>query len=127
MPRSEIPPFMWQVWFKGNKKPIMMSGFDESHIRVMCLPNPAKVIKVKRMPEEKEIHIPPERLGPKGAVVNQPPDYDKGFKLLQEWVDSIGGPPEKLRKKLRELFIDYHKPKQKTTRYSGQKKDRHKI
>ncbi len=125
MPRSEIPPFMWQVWFKGNKKPIEMSGFDESHIRVMCLPNPAKVIKVKRMPKEKEVHIPAERLGPKGAIVNQPADYDKGFKLLQEWVDSIGGPPEKLRKKLRELFIDYHKPKQKTTRYSARKKGRY--
>ena len=65
------------------------------------------------MPEEKEDNTPMERLGPKGAVVNQPPDYDQGFKLLKEWVDSTGGPPEELRKKLRELFIDYHKPARK--------------
>jgi hypothetical protein len=123
MPNREIPPFMWQVWFKGNKKPIEMSGFDESHIRLMC--GPGKVVKVKRMPEEKEDNTPMERLGPKGAVVNQPPDYDRGFKLLQEYVDSIGGPPEKLRKELRELFIDYHKPEQKTTISSAKKKGRY--
>ena len=116
---------MWQVWFKGNKEPMEMSGFDEEHIRLMC--GPGKVVKVKRMPEEKEVYTPMERLGPIGAKVHQPADYDEGFKLLKEYVDSIGGPPEKLRKKLRELFIDYEKPKQKTTRYSGQKKGRHKI
>ena len=125
MPRREIPPFMWKVWFKGNKKPMEMSGFDKEHIELMC--EPAKVIKVKRLPEPKEVDTPMERLGPKGAKVHQPPDYDRGFKLLQEWVDSIGGPPEKLRKKLRELFIDYHKPERKTTRYSVKKKDQHKI
>ena len=123
MPNREIPPFMWQVWFKGNKKPIEMSGFDEDHIRLMC--GPGKVVKVKKMPEEKEDDAPMERLGPKGAVVNQPPDYDRGFKLLQEWVDSIGGPPEKLRKELRELFIDYHKPERKTTRSSAKKNGRY--
>ena len=45
MPKREIPPFMWQVWFKGNKKPMEMSGFDEEHIRLMC--GPGKVVKVK--------------------------------------------------------------------------------
>ena len=127
MPKREIPPFMWQVWFKGNRKPIEMSGFDEEHIKLMC--GPAKVVKVKRMPEEKEDNTPMERLGPIGAKVHQPADYDEGFKLLKEYVDSIGGPPEKLRKKLRELFIDYQKPEKKPqdvvvkrkadTRYSG--------
>jgi|TARA_R110001592_G_scaffold25516_1_gene96808 hypothetical protein len=125
MPSSEIPPFMWQVWFKGNKKPMEMSGFDEEHIRLMC--KPAKVMKVKRMPEEKEDFTPMERLGPKDAKVNQPADYDRGFKLLKDWVDSIGGPPEELRKRLRELFIDYHKPTRKTTRYSHKKRGQHKI
>ena len=123
MPRSEIPPFMWQVWMKGKKVPIEMSGFDEEHIRLMC--EPAKVIKVKGMTDEKEDNTPMERLGPKGAVVNQPPDYDQGFKLLKEWVDSTGGPPEELRKKLRELFIDYHKPARKTTRSSQKKRGRY--
>ena len=66
-----------------------------------------------------------ERLGPKGAVVHRPADFDQGFKILKEWVDSIGGPPEKLRKKLRELFIDYEKPARKPTRYSARKKGRY--
>ena len=123
MAKSDIPPFMWQVWFKGNKKPVEMSGFDEDHIRLMC--GPSKVVKIKRMPEEKEVITASEHLGPKGAVVHQPADFDKGFKLLKEWVDSIGGPPEKLRKKLRELFIDYEKPARKITRYSARKKGRY--
>jgi hypothetical protein len=50
-----------------------------------------------------------EPLGPGGSEVNRPADYDTGFKLLQEWVDSQGGPPEDVRKKLRELYIDYRK------------------
>jgi hypothetical protein len=28
MPKGEHPPFTWQVWLKGTKKPIMMSAFD---------------------------------------------------------------------------------------------------
>ena len=116
---------MWQVWFRRNKKPAEMSGFDEEHIKRMC--EPKLPIKIKRLVAKKETIGRSEHLGPKGAVVNQPADYDKGFKLLKEWVDSIGGPPENLRKKLRELFIDYHKPERKTTRYSARKRGRHKI
>ena len=123
MAKSDIPPFMWQVWFKGNKKPIEMSGFDEDHIRLMC--GPGKIVKIKRMAQEKEVMTASEHLGPKDAVVHRPADFDKGFKLLKEWVDSIGGPPEKLRKKLRELFIDYEKPARKTTKYSARKKGRY--
>jgi hypothetical protein len=40
-------------------------------------------------------------------VVNRPADYDAGFKILREWIDENGGPPEEIRVKLRELFIDY--------------------
>ena len=123
MPKREIPPFMWQVWFKGNKKPIEMSGFDEGHIRLMC--GPGKVVKVKRMPEEKEEFSESLPLGPKGSVVHQPADYDRGFKILREWIDQNGGPPEDIRVKLRELWIDYDKAPRKTTRYSVRKKRRY--
>ena len=122
MPK-DIPPFMWKVWFKGNKKPIDMCGFDEEHIRLMC--GPAKVIKVKRLPEPKEVFKPMQRLGPKGAKVHQPADYDKGFKILRQWIDENGGPPEEIRKKLRELWIDYEKPVRKTTRSSAKKNTRY--
>jgi hypothetical protein len=44
---------------------------------------------------------------------------------LREWIDENGGPPEEIRIKLRELFIDYDKAKQKTTRYSARKKKRY--
>ena len=125
MPKSEIPPFMWQVWFKGNKKPMEMSGFDEEHIRLMC--GPGKVVKVKRMPEEKEEFSESLPLGPKGSVVHQPADYDRGFKVLRAWIDEQGGPPEEIRKKLRELWIDYDREPKKTTRYSVKKRRRHKI
>ena len=125
MPKREIPPFMWQVWFKGNKKPMEMSGFDEEHIRLMC--GPGKVVKVKRMPEEKEEFSESLPLGPKGSVVHQPADYDRGFKVLRAWIDEQGGPPEEIRKKLRELWIDYDREPKKTTRYSVKKRRRHKI
>ena len=125
MPKRELPPFMWQVWFRRNKKPTEMSGFDEEHIKRMC--EPKVPIKIKRITIKEKPLGRSEHLGPKGAVVNQPADYDKGFKILKEWVDSIGGPPENLRQKLRELFIDYHRPARKTTRYSARKKGRHKI
>ena len=120
---ADIPPFMWRVWFKENRKPIEMSGFDEEHIRLMC--GPAKVIKVTRLPEPKEVSKPMERLGPKGSKVNQPADYDRGFKILRQWVDENGGPPEEIRKKLRELWIDYDRAPRKTTRYSARKKGRY--
>jgi len=123
MARSDIPPYLWKVWLKGKRKPIEMTGFDEEHIRLMS--RSAKVVKIKRMPEPKENDDVAEHLGPKGAVVHQPADHDKGFKILKEWVDSIGGPPEKIRKKLRELFIDYDKPQRKTTIYSARKRRRY--
>ena len=59
--------------------------------------------------------------------MNQPADYDRGFKVLRAWVDENGGPPESIRKKLRELFIDYDRAPQKTTTYSVKKKRQHKI
>ena len=123
MARSDIPPYLWKVWLKGKRKPIKMIGFDEEHIRLMS--PTAKVVKIKRIPDPIENDDVAEHLGPKGAVVHRPADFDKGFKLLKEWVDSIGGPPEKLRKKLRELFIDYEKPARKTTKYSARKKGRY--
>ena len=36
---------------------------------------------------------------------------DQGFKILREWVDLNGGPPETIRQRLRELYIDYDKAK----------------
>ena len=66
--------------------------------------------------------------GPDGGNgVSRPADYDAGFKILRAWVDQNGGPPEEIRQKLRELWIDYDKAPQKTTRYSARKKGRHKI
>ena len=121
MARSDIPPYLWKVWLKGKRKPIEMTGFDEEHIRLMS--RSAKVVKIKRMPDPKENDDVAEHLGPKGSVVHQPADHDKGFKILKEWVDSIGGPPEKIRKKLREFYIDYVKD----TRSSAKKNGRHKI
>jgi hypothetical protein len=49
-------------------------------------------------------------------------DYEAGFNILKEWVDSQGGPPEKVRKKIRESWIDYQKPKRKTTTSSAKQK-----
>ena len=79
-------------------------------------------MKIKRVYLKEEPIPESEQLGPKGAVLMGTADYEAGFKVLQEWVDSQGGPPEKVRKKIRELWIDYQKPKQKTTRYSANKK-----
>ena len=104
--KGPVGPWVWQVWTAGSKQPIRMVAFDLQHIQDQ-LPD-KKITKFYRMPEEKD----PERLeplGPKGSVVNRPADYDTGFKILQEWVDSQGGPPEAVRKKLRELYIDYRK------------------
>ena len=117
-------PWMWQVWLKGTRKPIMMSAFDLQHIQDQC--ENKKVVMAKRLPEEKEDRRP-VHLGPKGCVVNQPADYDKGFRVLRAWIDSVGGPPEEIRKELRELWIDYDRVERKTTTYSARKKRRHKI
>lgn len=111
-PKGELPPYDYHVWFKGKKKPEWIPGFSEAHVRMMCEEKGRKPSKIKRF-KKKEIMEVWEPLGPKGAQVNRPADYDEGFKLLKDWVDSIGGPPEDLRMKLRELWIDYPKVKKK--------------
>ena len=125
MSNQNIPPYDYQVWFKGSRQPILMAGMHENHIRWQS--NPKVPIKIKRIHIKEEPSGPLLHLGPKGCTVNQPADYDKGFKIMKAWVDSEGGPPEAIRKELRELFIDYDRPSKKTTTYSGKKKSRHKI
>ena len=125
MPKTEIPPYDYHVWFKGTKKPIHMYGMHEDHIRWQS--DPKVPVKIKRIFIKEEPLTKSEHLGPKGCVVNQPADYDRGFKVLRAWIDENGGPPESIRKKLRELFIDYDRAPQKTTRYSVKKKRQHKI
>jgi len=106
MPKGPVPPFVYHVWFKKANQPERFVAFDEDHIRLQCEPRVPIVIE-----QVHEIEDPDdwEPLGPEGSEVNRPADYDTGFKLLQEWVDSQGGPPESVRKKLRELYIDYRK------------------
>ena len=117
-------PWLWQVWVKGTKKPLRMIAFDLQHIKDQL--EGKTFVKAKQVPEEKE-DTRLEPLGPKGCTVNQPADYDRGFKVLRAWLDSEGGPPESVRKELRELFIDYDRPSKKTTTYSAKKKGRHKM
>ena len=103
-------PWMWQVWLKGTKKPLRMIAFDLQHIKDQL--EGKTFVKAKQVPEEKEDRRP-MHLGPKGCVVNQPADYDKGFRVLRAWIDSVGGPPEEIRKQLRELWIDYDRVERK--------------
>jgi len=117
-------PWLWQVWVKGTKKPLRMIAFDLQHIKDQL--EGKTFVKAKQVPEEKEDRRP-MHLGPKGCVVNQPADYDKGFRVLRAWIDSVGGPPEEIRKQLRELWIDYDRVERRTTTYSARKKRRHKI
>jgi len=119
MPSGPIGPFVWQAWVKGSKKSIRVVAFDLQHIKDQLAGK--AVIKAKRLPEEKD-EFSSMPLGPKGAIVNQPADYDRGFKILREWIDENGGPPEEIRKKLRELWIDYDRAGRKKTRYSARKK-----
>jgi len=126
MPRREsIGPWLWQVWVKGTKKPLRMIAFDIQHIKDQL--EGKTFVKAKQVPEEKDEFSDSLPLGPKGSVVNQPADYDRGFKILRAWIDENGGPPEEIRKKLRELWIDYDRAPQKTTRSSVKKRKRHKI
>ena len=81
MPRKEIPPYDYHVWFKGTKKPIHMYGMHEDHIRWQT--DPKVPVKVKRIFIKEEPIGKSEHLGPKGCKVNQPADYDKGFKVLR--------------------------------------------
>ena len=122
MPKGTMGPFVWHVWVKGSKKPIRVVAFDQEHVKNQL--EDRVIVKVVKQPEEKD-EFSSMPLGPKGSIVNRPADYDKGFKILREWVDQNGGPPEETRVKLRELFIDYEEAKQKTTRYSARKKKRY--
>ena len=124
MPKGPIGPFVWQVWVDSSKKPIRMVAFDHDHIRGQL--EGKKMTKAVKQPEE-EAEFSTMPLGPKGSLVNRPADYDSGFKILREWIDQNGGPPEEIRIKLRELYIDYDKAQRKTTKYSARKKKRHKI
>jgi hypothetical protein len=125
MPRQKIGPDVWHVWQKGSKKPLRMIAFDHQHIKDQL--EGKQIIKAKKLPEEKTT-FKTMPLGPNGGgEVSRPADYDAGFKVLRKWVDENGGPPEEIRQKLRELWIDYEKAPQKTTRYSARKKTWHKI
>ena len=88
-----------------------MMGFSEQHIRDQL--DPVKPVKIKRIKEKKEKETKIERLGPKGAPVGRPEDYEPAFKILKAWVDSQGGPPEDVRKAIREQWIDYRKVSKK--------------
>ena len=122
MPKGSIGPWVWQVWIKGKKKPERMVAFDHQHIKDQL--EGQQMIKAVKQPEPKD-EFTTMPLGPKGSTVNRPADYDAGFKILREWIDDNGGPPEEIRVKLRELYIDYDKAPQKTTRYSARKKKRY--
>jgi len=117
-----LGPWVWHVWIKGKKKPERMVAFDHQHIKDQL--EGKQMIKAVKQPEEKD-EFSSMPLGPKGSTVNRPADYDKGFKILREWLDQNGGPPEEIRVKLRELYIDYDKAPKKTTRYSARKKRRY--
>jgi len=117
-------PWVWHAWIKGSRKPVRMVAFNLDHIKDQL--EGKTVIKAVKQPEEKD-EFSSVPLGPKGSKVNRPADYDAGFRILREWVDENGGPPEEIRVKLRELFIDYDIEPKKTTRYSARKKKRHKI
>ena len=123
--KGPIGPWVWNVWVKGKKKPERMIAFDIQHINDQL--EGQQVVKAVKQPEEKTT-LKSMPLGPDGGNgVSRPADYDAGFKILRAWVDQNGGPPEEIRQKLRELWIDYDKAPQKTTRYSARKKGRHKI
>ncbi len=121
--KGPIGPWSWNVWIKGKKKPIRMMAFDIKHLNDQL--EGQKIVKAKKLPDEKKDFRDQPPLGPKGSVVHQPADYDAGFKILREWVDENGGPPENIRQKLRELWIDYERKPRKTTRYSARKKSRY--
>ena len=103
-----------------------MVAFDIQHIKDQL--EDRQIIKAKRLPEEKSDFRDSPPLGPRGYQgSSRPADYDAGFKVLRQWIDQQGGPPEEIRQKLRELWIDYDREPRKTTRYSARKKGRHKI
>ena len=108
MPKGGVGPWVWHVWVKGKKKPERIVAFNIQHIKDQL--EGREITKAVKQPEPKdEPNGMP--LGPKGSLVNRPADYDAGFKILRAWVDENGGPPEKIRQQLRELYIDYDKGK----------------
>ena len=118
MPKGGVGPWVWHVWTKGSKKPVRIVAFDLDHIR--CQLEDRTVIRAEKQPEEKDEYSSMP-LGPKGSTVNRPADYDAGFRILRQWVDENGGPPEEIRVKLRELYIDYDVVLQKKSKASGRK------
>ena len=125
MPKGGVGPWVWHVWVKGKKKPERIVAFNIQHIKDQL--EGREITEAVKQPEPKD---EPDGmpLGPNGGgEVSRPADYDAGFKILRKWIDENGGPPEEIRQKLRELWIDYEKAPQKTTRYSIRKKGRHKI
>ena len=121
MPKGPIGPFVWQVWVKGTKKPIRVVAFDLQHIKNQL--EGKAVIKAQKEKEKKEVSGNSVPLGPKGYKgSSRTADHDAGFKVLRQWVDENGGPPEEIRQKLRELWIDYDRAPRKTTRSSAKKK-----
>ena len=121
MPKGPIGPFVWQVWVKGTKKPIRVVAFDLQHIKDQL--EGKAVIKAQKEKEKNEVFGNSVPLGPKGYKgSSRTPDHDAGFKVLRQWVDENGGPPEEIRQKLRELWIDYDRAPRKTTRSSAKKK-----
>tara|TARA_B100001094_G_scaffold244360_1_gene240654 strand:+ start:760 stop:1137 length:378 start_codon:yes stop_codon:yes gene_type:complete len=113
MPKGPIGPFVWQVWVKGSNRPTRVVAFDLEHIKNQL--EGKKVTKAIKEKEKKELFGNSVPLGPKGYKgSSRPADYDAGFKVLRQWIDSKGGPPEEIRKKLRELWIDYDKAPRKT-------------
>jgi len=124
MPKGPIGPFVWQVWIKGTKKPIRVVAFDLQHIKDQL--EGKAVIRAQKEKEKKEVFGNSVPLGPKGYKgSSRTPDHDAGFKVLRQWVDENGGPPEEIRQKLRELWIDYDRAKRKTTTSSAKKKGRY--
>ena len=124
MPKGPIGPFVWQVWVKGSQKPIRVIAFDLQHIKNQL--EGKKVTKAIKEKEKKEVFGNSVPLGPKGYKgSSRPADHDAGFKVLRQWIDENGGPPEEIRQKLRELWIDYDRAPRKTTRSSAKKKGRY--
>jgi hypothetical protein len=113
MPKGAIGPFVWHVWIKGKKKPERMVAFDIQHIEDQL--EGRQIIKAKKLPKEKDDFRDSPPLGPRGYKgSSRPADYDAGFKVLRKWIDEQGGPPEEIRQKLRELWIDYDRARKKT-------------
>jgi hypothetical protein len=105
-------PWVWHVWIKGSKKPLRMVAFDHQHITDQL--EDRQMVKAVKQSEDKDDFKDSPPLGPKGYKgSSRPADYDAGFKILRQWIDENGGPPEEVRQKLRELWIDYEKPSKK--------------